>query len=290
MAMIRSLALAALLALSAGCDIGYDGTFVVDELSILGVQMQPSELVFDIDELLLLPAGHFPTTHLYMSALAVNPEELGGQDAILHCQWSIGDPPLEGTMPIVTSDTELRFEGDSLFGALEMLVGGSEQLTPAALASLLSDGDVQLPIVVTAVTADDTATAVKLLTIRGERGWAEEANDNPHAEGLEIGSAPPYPESLLVALGNQPLTAPAVGRDAEVEITVDPDDDAKDGDVASTMYSTAGHIYWSAESMRTWNLTTPDEDYGAPSFRVFIVLRDLEGAQSWITIAQPLLY
>ncbi len=288
MRRLRSLALASLLCLSAGCDIGYDGTFVVEELSILGVQMEPAELVFDLDQLLFMPPEHFPYTRLYMNALAVNPESMGGQDAIRHCHWAIGDPPLEGTMPIVTSGTELVFEGDSLFGALDVL-GDAEDFTPAALAALLSEGSVQLPIVVTAVTDDDTATAVKLLSIRGERGWDDDTNDNPHAEGLEVGPAS-WPESMLVNLGNAPLEPVAVGRDAEIEITVDPDDDGKDGDVASTMYTTAGHIYWSADSMRTWNLTTPDEDYEAESFRVFVVLRDPEGAQSWITIEQGLLY
>lgn len=276
---------------AAGCNPENDHTFVVDELSILSVQMHPAELVFNLEELEMLPITVFPHAHLYVRALAVNPEHLGGQDAIEGLQWSIGDPPIEGSVPIVTSEPEIVFSGDTLYPALEFFGKAIDQYTPAELAETLREGDLKVPIVVTAITAGDSATAVKLLTIRGVEGWDDVPNENPGAEALGVGERD-WTSSQLSNLPGTVVTPapPAVGRQAKIDITVDPDDDGKDGDVESTMYTTAGHIYWSANSMRTWNLTTPGDDYVGDSFRVFVVLRDPDGAQSWLTIEQSLLY
>lgn len=292
--MTRSLRwslLAAWLLAASGCNPDNDYTFVVEELSILSVQMQPSELVFNLDELEMLPITVFPHTHLYMRALAVNPEHLGGQDAIEGLQWSIGDPPIEGSVPIVTSKPEIIFSGDTIYPALEFFGEAVELYTPADLAETLREGDLQVPVVVTAMTADDSATAVKLLTIRGVEGWDNSPNGNPTAEALRV-SERSWTSGQLANLDDTVVTPapPPVGRQAEIEITVDPEDDGTDGDVESNMYTTAGHIYWSANSMRTWNLTTPGDDYVGDTFRVFVVLRDPDGAQSWLTIEQSLLY
>lgn len=288
---LRGLALAVWLLAAGACNPAEDYTFVVEELSVLSVQMQPSELVFNLEELELLPITTFPHTHLYMRALVVNPEHLGGQEAVEGIHWAIGDPPIEGSVPIVTSTPEIYFGGDTIYPALEFFGQTLDEYTPAALAETLREGDLKIPIVVTAITADDSATAVKLLTVRGVEGWDVTANENPSAEGLGVGERD-WTSTMLDNLQGTLVSPPPppVGRQAKLDITVDPDDDGKDGDVASTMYTTAGHIYWSADSMRTWNLTTPDEDYEAESFRVFVVLRDPEGAQSWITIEQGLLY
>jgi len=273
-----------------GCDAANDHTYVVEELMVLGVHVEPSELLFDLDLLNHLPSDSFPYTRVAMHALAVNPESLGGQDAIRYIQWSVGDPPIEGTVPIVTSGNELVFEGETLYPALQMLGGDAEEFTPASLAAMLADGPLQIPIVVTAVSDDDAATAVKLLTVRAAEGWESGPNGNPNFEGLQMGGAT-WSESFLEGFGpGHSLSPPAVGRGAEIEVSVDPDDDGKDGDVESTMYTTAGHIYWSASSMRLWNLITPDAEYEPDRFRVYIVLRDPEGAQSWLTIDQALLY
>jgi hypothetical protein len=289
--ILRGSLLAAWFLVVTGCNPENDHTFVVDELSILSVQMQPSELVFNLEELEMLPITVFPYTHLYMRALAVNPEHLGGQDAIEGLQWSIGDPPIEGSIPIVTSEPEITLTGEALLPALAFFGKTLDQYTPAELAETLRDGPLEVPIVVTAITADDSATAVKLLTVRGVEGWDNLPNENPSAEALGIGERD-WTSGQLDNLSNTVVTPapPAAGRQAEFDITVDPDDDGKDGDVDSTMYTTAGHIYWSANSMRTWNLTTPGDDYVGDSFRVFVVLRDPDGAQSWLTIEQTLLY
>ena len=274
----------------AGCDTASDHTYVVEELMVLGVRMEPSELVFDLDLLHNLPADHFPYTRIEMSALATNPDSLGGQEAIRHIQWSVGDPPVEGTVPIVTTGLDLTFEGETLYPALQMFGEIAGEFTPATLAETLAEGPLQIPIVITAVSDTDAATAVKLLTVRAAEEWGDGPNGNPSVEGLEMGGAT-WSESFLDSLGpGLTLTPPAVGRGAAIDVTVDPDDDEKDSDVESTMYTTAGHIYWSSATMRTWNLTTPGKDYEPDGFRLYIVLRDLEGAQSWITIDQSLLY
>jgi len=288
--MRRVLAAAALLWTFTGCNPASDHTYVVEDLMVLGVRMEPAELVFDIDLLDHLPADRFPYTRIEMSALVSIPEDLGGQEALRHVHWSIGDPPMEGTVPIVTTGTELVFEGESLYPALQSFGGTDDIFTPATLAATLAEGPLQVPIVVTAVSDSDSATAVKMLTVRAAEDWGDSPNGNPSVEGLQVGSAT-WSESFLENLGHgQTLTPPAVGRGAELDVSVDPDDDGKDGDVESTMFTTAGHIYWSASTMRLWNLTTPGDEYEPERFQVHIVLRDPEGAQSWITIDQALLY
>ena len=288
--MRRTISTLAFLSMILGCDTNNDYTYVVEELMVLGVGMEPSELVFDLDLLYHLPADHFPNTRIEMKALVANPDSLGGQEAIRHIQWSIGDPPMEGTVPIVTTSSDLLFEGEMLYPALQGLGGVSGEFTPATLADILAEGPLQLPIVVTAVSDNDAARAVKLLTVRAAEDWGDDPNGNPSVEGLEMGGAT-WSESFLDNLGpGQTLTPPAVGRNTAIDVKVDTDDDASDGDVESTMYTTAGHIYWSASSMRRWNLTTPGEDFEPDRFSLYIVLRDLEGAQSWITVDQTLLY
>lgn len=288
---VRGLAWVVWLLLAGACNPADDRTFVVEELSVLSVQMQPSELVFNLEELELLPITTFPQTRLYMRALVVNPEHLGGQDAVEGVHWAIGDPPIEGSVPIVTSTPEINFSGDTIYPALEFFGQVLDEYTPADLAETLREGDLQIPIVVTAITADDSATAVKILRVRGVESWDAIPNENPSAEALGIGERD-WTSTMLNGLVGTVVSPPppAAGRQAKIDITVDPDDDGKDGDVDSTMYTTAGHIYWSANSMRTWNLTTPGDDYVGDSFQVYIVLRDPDGAQSWLTIEQSLLY
>ena len=280
-----------LLLAAIGCDASSDRTFVVEELSLLGVQTDPAELTFDPDWLQTLPSSQFPPMPMRLRALAINPEEMGGQEAIEYLHWSIGDPPLEGTVPIVTTEHELRLEGDTLYPTLQALGGTTGEFTPADLGAMLEEGDLKLPIVVTAVAGEETATAIKLLTIRGidEDDEEDTRNENPTFEGLEVDETS-WSETILEGLGaGHVLTAPATEYGSELDITVDPDDDGKDGDVESTMYTTAGHIYWSAASMRTWNLISPGSSYAEESFHVYVVLRDPQGAQTWVDIEQPLL-
>lgn len=275
----------------AGCASSFTGTFVVEELSILAVRVEPSELVYDLNLLRQPILTEIPLPNqLRVTALVANPESLGGQDAIERYQWSIGDPPLEGTPILVTEVPELRLEGEAMGPAMDIL-GGEGVLTPAQLADLLEQGPLRIPLVMTAMSGLQSSTAVKMLTVRGTSDGVTSPNENPTAEGLEMDSGTELQEwnetQLLENEGRAFKSNLHPDPGDRIAVTVNPEDDAKDGDVTSTMYTTAGNLMWSTESMRTWWLDVP-EDYAFDAFEVFVVLRDLEGAQSWVRVIQPL--
>ncbi len=273
------------LTLGLGCTGAFDGTFVVDELAILGVQLTPAEIVYDLDQLRTTPLTEIPLPNqLNARVLAANPEALGGRTAIESYHWAIGDPPLEGTPVLVTTVPELRLQGDAVGPALEILGGGDGVLDPAELADILAEGPLQVPLVVTAMAGLQSATAVKMLTVRGTDDGVVTPNENPTAEGLELVDHAEWNETQLLDWGDRPIPVELPPGD-RIMITVDPEDDAKDGDTASTMYTTAGSIMWSSGSMRSWWFDVP-EDHDFDTFHVHIVLRDQEGAQSWITLVQ----
>ncbi len=277
--------LASALAGGAGCQTAFDGTFVVDELSILAVRTQPAEIVYDLDLLRLGWLEEIPVpAQMYVGALVANPESMGGQRAIEHYRWTLGDPPLDGTPILISDRPELILQGDSVAPALEIFGGEDGAMTPAELADLLEEGPLQIPLVVTAIADLQTATAVKMLIVRGTSDGVVTPNENPTAEGLDMGDES-WTESELLALQDKPLYPDTeLPRGSRIDFTVNPEDDAKDGDVTSTLYTTAGSIMWSSESMRTWWLDVPDGDYPFETFEVYVVLRDLEGAQSWLTV------
>ncbi len=281
-------ALAALAAAGGlgGCSTAFSGTFMVDELTILAVRTQPAEIVYDLDLLRQDWLEEIPVpTQMYVGALAANPESMGGRNAIERYQWTLGDPPLEGTPTLVSDRPELMLQGESVAPALEIFGGEDGSLSPAELAELLESGPLRIPLVVTAIAGPQSATAVKMLTIRGTDDGVVTPNENPTAEGLDIGDLS-WNETQLLNLQDEPLGLPAdtLPRGSRVDFTVNPEDDTKDGDVVSTLYTTGGSIMWSSESMRTWWLDVPDDDYPFESFEVFVILRDLEGAQSWLTV------
>jgi hypothetical protein len=280
-------ALAALAAAGGlgGCSTAFSGTFVVDELTILAVRTQPAEIVYDLDLLRQGWLEEIPVpTQMYVGALAANPESMGGRTGIERYQWTLGDPPLEGTPTLVSDRPELMLQGDSVAPALEIFGGEDGSLSPSELADLLESGPLRIPLVVTAIAGPQSATAVKMLTIRGTDDGVVTPNENPTAEGLDMGEEK-WNETELLALQDKPLYPDTeLPRGSRIDFTVNPEDDTKDGDVVSTLYTTGGSIMWSSESMRTWWLDVPDDDYPFETFEVFVVLRDLEGAQSWLTV------
>ncbi len=275
-----------------GCASSFTGTFVVDELSVLAVQVEPAELVYDLH---LLRHGNLTEipmpSHLRIRALAANPESLGGEVAVERFHWSIGDPPLEGTPVLVTDVPEIRLAGDAMGPALEILGGEDGVLTPAQLADILEQGPLRVPLVVTAMAGLQTSTAVKMLTVRGVSDGVTAPNECPTAEGLNLDSGTATQEwsetELLMLEGKKLMSQLRPEPGDRITMTVNPEDDAKDGDVTSTMYTTAGNIMWSPASMRTWELDVP-EDHAFDAFEVYVILRDLEGAQSWLTVVQPM--
>lgn len=279
----------------AGCEATFDETFVVDELSILAVQtavhagsdQEQAELVFVPEVLRSMP--QLPALpRIEVRALAVHPEDQGGQDAITHFHWAVGDPPLEDLPTVVTTQPVLQIEEGTVVPALAALLPDGGDLTPTGLADLLDEGPIHVPLVVTAFAGQETARAVKLLTIRGLVGAEDEANRNPSAEGLSMDDVE-WSEDLLENIGRGPVGPYDLQRDEQVVFEVDPDDPgADDGDVETTMYVTAGTIGWSPESTRTWVQRVPGEDYAPEQMRAFLVLRDLQGGQSWLTIQQRL--
>ena len=278
---------------STACNSAFDGTFRVDELSILGVRLQPAELVYDVYQLKYGQLDEIPLPdQLHLSALAVNPESLGGQDAIEAYHWAIGDPPIPGTPTLVSTGSSLLLEGDAVLPAMSIFDDGDGVFSPREFGELLDEGPVQLPLVVTAIAGRQSVSAVKMITIRGDRGGDLTPNQNPSAEGLKMGDFAEWSEVWLLQHQDTPLdhTQPPdrLQRGSRVMITVDPEDDGKDSDVASTMYTTAGSINWSSESMRSWWLEVPEEDHPFETFHIYVVLRDPGGAQSWHAIHQGL--
>ncbi len=283
-ALLLGLALAA-----PACDLSFDTTFVIDDLAVLGVRLEPAEVLLDLEQMRRIPDGE--TLHvepLTASVLAVNPESAGGRDAILRYHWSIGDPPLEGTQTVVTEQPSLQIGASSMTAVLSSYYGEEGIPTWDEIADTLEQGPVQLPLFVTALTADRSATGVKMVTVRGRDAIEDAPNANPGAEELEVGGRA-FSEELLDLLGEAPAHAEAAARSSQVAIRVNPGDpDADDGDVATTMYCTAGTIHWSQDTMRTWVLQTPGEEYPYDELLVAITLRDQEGGQSWVTVIQPL--
>jgi len=272
----------------AGCEAQFDQTFVIDELSILAVQTEPAELVFNTDWLRQYASHELPPLpRIAVRVLAVNPEQRGGQAAIERYHWSIGDPPLEGVPTVVTEGPELVMEQGVVLPALEAVLDG-EDLTPEGLADLLDQGPLMVPFVITVIAGEDSSTAVKLFTVRGTTEPEDEANQTPIAEGLSMDDRVWSEESLEV-IGGVAFGPYTKDREQEVVFEIDPDDpSADDGDVETTMFVTGGTIGWSPESMRVWVQQTPGEDYEPEQVRVFLVLRDPQGAQSWVTIEQRL--
>lgn len=288
--------LALLLAVGlAGCEAQFDQTFVIDRLSIIGVQtavqmgeQEQAELMFSTEMLRNMPVMP-KLPHIIVRVLAINPETEGGQDVIERYHWAIGDPPMEGVPTVVTSSPQVVIEETTVIPALAMLLSDGEELTPQSLADLLDEGPILIPLVVTAIAGDKTATAVKMFTIRGRTDPEDEANQNPLPEGLTMGDEE-WSEEYFEVIGTLPSGPWSVDRDDELVFDIDPDDPGDDdGDVETTMYVTAGTIGWSPESMRVWVQKTPGEDYEPDEMRAFIVLRDPLGAQGWFTIIQDLM-
>ena len=295
MATRRSPLLALLLVLGVlGCEAQFDETFVIQELSIIGVQTavqsgdrEYAELVISTNALRMM--NQMPALpQVIIRVLAVQPEAAGGQDAIERYHWAIGDPPMEGVPSVVTTIPEVVIEHGSVIPALAAVITDGEELTPQALADRLDEGPILVPVVVTVIAGEDSAKAVKMFTIRAQVDPEDEPNRNPLPEGLTMGDVE-WSEEFFEVIGAQPSGPHDIQRNDEVVFDVDPDDPGDDdGDVETTLYVTGGTIGWSPDSMRVWVQQTPGEDYEPDQLRVFLTLRDPQGGQGWFTILQDL--
>lgn len=282
------LALLLLPLLPLGCEMSFDSTFLVDELSVLSVRCEPAELVLNREDLLDPNSIYLEDAAVRVSALAMNPERLGGVDAIESYYWSIGDPPVEGTTPVVTTTPHLMLPLVDLLPALAAYGYLDDTPSLADLEGFLADGPVVLPLVVTAISPEATATAVKMYSIRETVGYEEMGNLNPELDEFSIG-ARTYSSEFIEAMGDTPLHAEPIARGTQQVLVVDPDDlDGDDSDTTTYMYTTGGVLQWSAGSMRTWVWNVPDETFEQEQVTLAVTLRDPEGGQTWMTIEQPL--
>ncbi len=282
------LALLLLPCVTLGCEMSFDSTFLVNELSVLSVRCEPAEMVLNREDLLNPESLLLEYTTVRVSALAMNPERLGGVDAIESYYWSIGDPPVEGSTPVVTTTPHLDIPLADFLPALAAYGSWDENMTFADLEEYLSNGPITLPLVVTAISPEATATAVKMFTIRETVGYEEMGNLNPEVDELTIGTRT-FSHEFIQAMGDSPMHATPVARGTEQVLVVDPDDlDGDDSDTTTYMYTTGGILQWSADSMRTWVWLVPDDDFDQEQVTLAVTVRDPEGGQTWLTIEQPL--